>query len=196
MQNLGGQTKSIMVFSGVAYNKPGTSFKTAKERETLRADWFQWLVLVLLFYFCSSAIKDLRQLPEQWLQSLLDDLTSTTPLQALCGTRRSAGVPFFILVKPQIMKSRLRKQLWYNIFNIKMLDWCKIFACPCRVGNPFEMDLQVGMEWKRLKNTFLCADVYPSFYFPSCFRVPRNWTVEVRYGHVHATWSTFHSVAV
>ncbi|XP_015774921.1 PREDICTED: thyroid adenoma-associated protein-like [Acropora digitifera] len=46
---------------------------------------------------CSSAIKDLRQLPEQWLQSLLDDLTSTTPLQALCGTRRSAGVPFFIL---------------------------------------------------------------------------------------------------
>ncbi|XP_068682323.1 tRNA (32-2'-O)-methyltransferase regulator THADA-like isoform X3 [Montipora foliosa] len=45
----------------------------------------------------SSAVKDLRQLPEQWLQSLLDDLTSATPLQALCGTRRSAGVPFFIL---------------------------------------------------------------------------------------------------
>lgn len=45
----------------------------------------------------SSTIKDLRQLPEQWLQSLLDDLTSTSPLQALCGTRRSAGVPFFIL---------------------------------------------------------------------------------------------------
>ncbi|XP_078352490.1 tRNA (32-2'-O)-methyltransferase regulator THADA-like isoform X2 [Oculina patagonica] len=39
---------------------------------------------------------DLCQLPEQWLQSLLQDLTSAAPSEALCGTRRSAGVPFFI----------------------------------------------------------------------------------------------------
>lgn len=46
----------------------------------------------------SSTVQDLSQLPEQWLQSLLDELTSAAPLQALCGTRRSAGVPFFIQV--------------------------------------------------------------------------------------------------
>ncbi|KAJ7373357.1 hypothetical protein OS493_012949 [Desmophyllum pertusum] len=43
-----------------------------------------------------STDTDLRQLPEQWLQTLLDDLTSDIPSEALCGTRRSAGVPFFI----------------------------------------------------------------------------------------------------
>jgi len=53
------------------------------------------MFFVLLY---SSTDKDLHQLPEQWLQSLLDELTSDTPLQALCGTRRSAGVPFFIQV--------------------------------------------------------------------------------------------------
>ncbi|XP_022790978.1 thyroid adenoma-associated protein homolog isoform X3 [Stylophora pistillata] len=39
---------------------------------------------------------ELRQLPAQWLQTLLTDLTSDSPSEALCGTRRSAGVPFFI----------------------------------------------------------------------------------------------------
>ncbi|XP_072031670.1 tRNA (32-2'-O)-methyltransferase regulator THADA-like [Amphiura filiformis] len=41
-----------------------------------------------------SNIQSLCQLPEQWLEGLMNDVTSDQPM--LCATRRSAGIPFAI----------------------------------------------------------------------------------------------------
>lgn len=58
--------------------------------------------LHLLFFHVRSTDTELCELPAQWLQTLLEDLTSDSPSEALCGTRRSAGVPFFIQVSSVI----------------------------------------------------------------------------------------------
>lgn len=54
------------------------------------------------FFPRRSTDTELCELPAQWLQTLLEDLTSDSPSEALCGTRRSAGVPFFIQVSSVI----------------------------------------------------------------------------------------------
>ena len=54
------------------------------------------------FFHVRSTDTELCELPAQWLQTLLEDLTSDSPSEALCGTRRSAGVPFFIQVSSVI----------------------------------------------------------------------------------------------
>ncbi len=43
-----------------------------------------------------SNTESLCKLPEQWLEGLMNDVTSDQPM--LCATRRSAGIPFAIQV--------------------------------------------------------------------------------------------------
>ncbi|XP_054977964.1 thyroid adenoma-associated protein isoform X2 [Sorex araneus] len=43
---------------------------------------------------CASV--SLQKLPEQWLQSVLEEIKSSDPSSKLCATRRSAGIPFYI----------------------------------------------------------------------------------------------------
>ena len=46
----------------------------------------------------TSSFVSLKYLPKQWIGDLLDILKSDDPSSALCVTRRSAGVPFYISV--------------------------------------------------------------------------------------------------
>ena len=46
----------------------------------------------------TSSFDSLKYLPKQWIGDLLDILKSRDPSSALCATRRSAGVPFYISV--------------------------------------------------------------------------------------------------
>lgn len=59
------------------------------------------------FFPRRSTDTELCELPAQWLQTLLEDLTSDSPSEALCGTRRSAGVPFFIQVIVSLTCSKI-----------------------------------------------------------------------------------------
>ncbi|NXL91460.1 THADA protein, partial [Alectura lathami] len=43
---------------------------------------------------CNS--EGLRKMPEQWLNSVLEEIRSCDPSSTLCATRRSAGIPFYI----------------------------------------------------------------------------------------------------
>lgn len=60
------------------------------------------------FLVCFSLVScedaSLRQLPHEWLSSLMSDITANVPSEIFCGTRRSAGVPFFIQVKSNMSR--------------------------------------------------------------------------------------------
>jgi len=56
---------------------------------------------------CRSPISELRELPKQWLDSVIADIKSGHPNSQLCATRRSAGVPFYIQVHPSIYRYTL-----------------------------------------------------------------------------------------
>ncbi|XP_072366552.1 thyroid adenoma-associated protein isoform X3 [Scyliorhinus torazame] len=40
--------------------------------------------------------RDLQKLPQQWLEEVLLEVKSSSPVSKLCATRRSAGIPFYI----------------------------------------------------------------------------------------------------
>ncbi|XP_017654373.1 thyroid adenoma-associated protein isoform X2 [Nannospalax galili] len=52
---------------------------------------------------------NLQKLPEQWLQSVLEEIKCSDPSSKLCATRRSAGIPFYIqaLLASEPKKSKM-----------------------------------------------------------------------------------------
>lgn len=47
---------------------------------------------------CRSGSTTLQQLPAQWLKEVLEEVKCSDPSSKLCATRRSAGIPFYLLV--------------------------------------------------------------------------------------------------
>ncbi|XP_031550253.1 thyroid adenoma-associated protein homolog [Actinia tenebrosa] len=71
-----------------------TVLLTSKHRGAFELAYTGFVKLCSTLWICEDA--SLRQLPHQWLSSLMSDITASVPSEIFCGTRRSAGVPFFV----------------------------------------------------------------------------------------------------
>jgi len=71
-----------------------TVLLTSKHHGAFELAYNGFVKLCSILWTCSD--KDLRALPLKWLDALLADIAGCVPSDVLCGTRRSAGVPFFV----------------------------------------------------------------------------------------------------
>ncbi|XP_048585812.1 thyroid adenoma-associated protein homolog isoform X2 [Nematostella vectensis] len=67
---------------------------TSKHRGAFELAYTGFMKLCEVLWRCRDA--DLRGLPLAWLDGLMSDISTTVPSDFLSGTRRSAGVPFFV----------------------------------------------------------------------------------------------------
>ncbi|EDO39110.1 predicted protein, partial [Nematostella vectensis] len=72
---------------------------TSKHRGAFELAYTGFMKLCEVLWRCRDA--DLRGLPLAWLDGLMSDISTTVPSDFLSGTRRSAGVPFFVQVVKQ-----------------------------------------------------------------------------------------------
>ncbi|KAK3745523.1 hypothetical protein QZH41_009923, partial [Actinostola sp. cb2023] len=71
-----------------------TVLLTSKHHGAFELAYNGFVKLCSTLWTCDDAT--LRQLPQQWLDSLISDIAECVPTDVLCGTRRSAGVPFYV----------------------------------------------------------------------------------------------------
>ncbi|KFW06066.1 Thyroid adenoma-associated protein, partial [Fulmarus glacialis] len=69
---------------------------------------------------CNS--ESLRNMPEQWLSCVLEEIKSCDPSSTLCATRRSAGIPFYIQAllasEPKKSKTDLLKMTMKELISL------------------------------------------------------------------------------